>query len=765
MMPEPLRPPLRIGWAVFGALGLSAPLALAQHGASAPERSIEVSVDPKPKPPGSLVTLSLENASLDEVVHTMSVMTGMRFVIAATPKSFSANVVAPQKVTVEEAYQALLSVLSANHLTLVPAGPFSKIIDSLDASHEAPVGGPSAAIPNEDRFITYVHKVLHVRAEEIAAAVLSKMTSHDGSVLAYGDALIVTDTGQSVRRMMRVLEELDVAGVEDKLWLEPLRYAVAVDVKKEIDELIDLKAAQGKDVRRDPSNDARITRVVAVERPNAVLIVGTEAGYHRLLELFKQIDVPQRLGGQMHVVMLEHAEAKKLVTALNDAVSAATAPQQGAAKQPLLGVFESPVKISAEETNNALIVTASAHDYAAIDDVIKSLDQPRRQVYIEAVVMDLGSDNTTNLGAALHGFGDLSGSLGPGSVAFGGFNPMQSLTLPTDPTTLQGLVLGVRGPSIPVPGFLQSVIGTSTIPGIGFLIDASIVAQDSDIIQSPSVMTTDNMPAEFHMQLNTSLQRNAPSMALPAIPGAPGSASPLAAAASYIPYSAPATQNYGKIGPMLQVTPHLNESDDVRLDVEETISDLTPDPPQGTLGTVNFIERHASTTMTVKDGSTAVIGGLARDIVQHTATKVPVLGDLPVIGIFFRSTTDTLSKSNLVLVLTPHIIRDEGDMKRVVSKRMEERQQFLDHYFLFRHDAVAPLSFDPDGGRGLLGDMQRWARKVEEERRLEVLARERDVVTHDPKPPLDMPTGPLPDAKPPSAPATASPAHSVVRVE
>ncbi len=728
-------------------------------------------LDPTPKSPGSLVTLSFEDARLDEVVHAMSVMTGKRFVIAATPKSFQASVVAPQKVTVEEAYQALLSVLAANRLTVVPAGRFWKIVDAADASREAPLSGGDgrADAPPEDRFVTYVHRVQHVRAEDVAASVLSKLASRDGSVLAYGSALIVTDTGTNVRRMMRVLTELDVAGAPDKVWLEPLRYAIAADVKKQIEELLDLKDARGRDLARELPDAARaphITRVVALERPNAILVVGTLAGYQRLLELLRQIDVPQPTGGQMHVIMLAHAEAKKLVTALNDAVNAASsaASATGAhdAKQPL-GIFDSPVKVSAEETNNALIVTASAHDFAAVSDVIRHLDQPRRQVYIEAVVMDLSVDNTTQVGAALHGFGDLSGSLGPGAVAYGGVNPMNSLALPTDPTALQGLVLGLRGPSIPVPGFLQSIIGTSTIPGIGFLIDASTVSSDSDIVQSPSVMTTDNVPAEFHVQLNTSLQRNAPSVALPSVPSATGAAS--ATASSYLPYSAPATQNYGKIGPMLQVTPHLNDSDDVRLDVEETISDLTPDPPQGTLGTVNFIERHAMTTMTVKDGSTAVIGGLVRDTVQHTATKVPILGDLPLLGVFFRSTSDIISKANLVLVLTPHIIRDEGDMKRVVGKRMEERQQFLDHYLLFHDDTGAPVGFDPRRGHGLLGEIQEDASKILEERTLAADAALRPAADHEERPALDLPSPPVPGAKEPPASATPPGTHGLSRVE
>jgi general secretion pathway protein D len=113
------------------------------------------------------------------------------------------------------------------------------------------------------------------------------------------------------------------------------------------------------------------------------------------------------------------------------------------------------------------------------------------------------------------------------------------------------------------------------------------------------------------------------------------------------------------------VTPHLNESDDVRLDVSETISDLTGDPPQGTLGTIDYVERAATTTLTVKDGHTAVIGGLVRNRVLHSATKVPLLGDIPILGALFRSTKDSVTRDNLVLVLTPHIIRSEDDKRHV----------------------------------------------------------------------------------------------------
>ena len=136
--------------------------------------------------------------------------------------------------------------------------------------------------------------------------------------------------------------------------------------------------------------------------------------------------------------------------------------------------------------------------------------------------------------------------------------------------------------------------------------------------------------------------------------------------------------------------------------MSETISDIGA--THGTLGTVDFTERGAQTTLTVKDGHTAVIGGLVRDRVVHSATKIPLLGDIPVIGALFRSTLDQAEKGNLVLVLTPHIIRSEDDMRRIFEQRMQERQEFLDHYFVFRDGT--PVGFDPARGHGLLAELR-----------------------------------------------------------
>jgi general secretion pathway protein D len=766
--------------ALVGSLALWSSVAVAQAHApalpssrpapapAAPDDSLTVdsALELAPRRPDEQVTLSLENADLPELVRTMSEMTGKRFLVATTGKSFQATVISPQKVTVAEAYQAFLSILAANHLTVVPRGRFLKIIDAQDAAHEAPVRSTREGVVPEERYVTYVHRVSHVPADEMAA-VLAKLASHDAAIIPYGNVLLLTDTGASVQRMMRVLDELDVAQAEDRLWLEPLQYASSVDVKRELDELLDVKAPD-KDRSRAaaPAGEARITKLVSLDRPNALLVVGSQAGYERLLELLRAIDVATPGEGQMHVIMLQHADAKKIVGPINEAVTAAAtasgAPGSAGASGHAERALDAAVKVSAEETSNALIVTAGAHDFAAVREVIRRLDRPRRQVYIEAVVMDLSVQRTTAIDTALHGFASAGSS---GTLAYAGSNPLKSLSLPTDASSLQALVLGIRGPSIPVPDFLQTALGTSSIPGLGFFLDAYTVASNSDILQTPHILATDNTPAEIHVQLNTSLQRNAASFGTAATTGAASAASGLSL------LSAPATANYGKIGPQIKITPHIDESDEVRLDVEETISDLGTSGPQGTLGTIDFTERGASTTLTVKDHHTAVIGGLVVDKVVHQVTKIPLLGDVPLLGALFRSSSDVIEKDNLVLVLTPYIIRDEDDMRDIFEKRMQERQEFLDHYFVFRDGP--PLGFDPAHGHGALAALRSSYREAAEQRLFESQVTPAMASSHPPRPAIDLPSSvgvtasqsAMPSAGPAATLHVAVPPRSVEHVE
>jgi general secretion pathway protein D len=722
----------------------------------------EAGVEYEPRPGGERVSFSLEDADLPELVRVIGELTGKRFIFGGKVRNIKATVFSPQKVTVAEAYQAFLSILEANGLTVVPHGRFYKIIDSPDAKMGAPVYVAGQGGPAEDRYITRLHRLRNVNAEEVAN-VLGHFKSKDGDIVVYGpgNLLIVTDTGTNIQRMMRILEDVDIAGVGDQIWIEPIHYGSAADIAQRLDEVFDIKANAGAAGAKPGEgkgtvtvgSDVHVSKIIADDRSNSLVIIATERAYLRILEFIKRLDVPANIaGGEIHVVMLQHADAVELGKTLNDIISGAAAAGgsapaaggKGAAGNSPLEIFESRVKVSSDKATNSIVVTSSLRDFANLRTVIDQLDQPRRQVFIEAVIMDLTINRQNQLGMAFNGGAAPSttiGSTAGQTLLYGGLNPFRSILLPSPADqTLNAFALGVRGPGLPGS---ENLLGTGfSIPAFGILINALASTNDADILSTPHILATDNIPAEINVGQNIPLQTNSAGFGgLPGLPGgaAAGAAGALGALGGLGGGGIAPRQD---IGTKVKITPHLNDSDEVRLEVSEEISDTTGLAPIGSLGAVPFAKRTATTQLVVKDQQTAVIGGLMRSRVARTDTKIPLLGDIPVLGALFRSRSSTLEKANLILVLTPYIIREQADLRTVFERKMQERQEFLDHYFVFAEQNEYEPPKDYSRMIGLLEDIRQSYSDVDDERRLQDLQRPRELKTHEPGQPLELP-GPI----------------------
>jgi general secretion pathway protein D len=719
----------------------------------------ETGVEYAPRNQGDRVAFSLEDADLPELVRVIGELTGKRFIFGGKVHNIKATVFSPQKVTVAEAYQAFLSILEANGLTVVPHGRFYKIVDSPDAKMGAPVYVAGQGATAEERYITRIHRVRNANADEIAA-VLGHFKSKDGDITVYapGNLLIITDTGTNIQRMLRILEDVDVGGIGDQIWVEPIHYGAASDIASRLNEVFDLKAgAKPGDKGIAVAGDVHISKILADDRSNSVVIIGTEHAYLRILEFIKRLDIPHSGEGEIHVLLLQHADAVELAKTLNEIVTGAAAqggatPKAGAAP---LTIFESGVKVSADKATNSIVVTSSLRDFANLRTVIDELDQPRRQVFIEAVIMDLSIDRQNQLGMAFH-LGDVENgpTAGGQTLLYGGLNPLKTILLPslTD-STLSAFAFGVRGPSLPGS---ENLLGTGiSIPAFGILVNALASTNDADILSTPHILATDNIPAEINVGQNIPLQTNFGGLgSLPGLGGAAGGANPLAALGGL-------TGGFGgaaprqDIGTKVKIVPHLNDSDEVRLEVTEEISDVTGQQPLGTLGVVPFSKRTAQTQLVVKDQQSIVIGGLVRNRVARTDTKIPLLGDIPVLGALFRSRSSSMQKSNLILVLTPYIIREQSDLRTVFERKMQERQEFLDHYFVFSDQNEYEPPKDYSRTNGLLEDVRRSYAEAEDQRRLDDLTRPREVKTHEPGQPLELP---MPVSSEPSAGSPAAPA-------
>ncbi len=711
----------------------------------------EQGVDFEPKSPDYKVAFSLEDADLPELVRVIGQLTGKRFIFGGKVRNIKATVYSPQKVTVAEAYQAFLSILETNGLTVVPHGRFLKIVETGGiASQPTPTYEAGQGSPAEDRYVTRIHRLTHVSAEEVGN-VLGKFKSKDGDIVVYapGNLLIITDTGTNIRRMMQIVEDVDIGAAGDQIWIEPVHYASASEIAARVNELFDIKGGAPKDEKGKPvsavgAGDLHVTKLLPDDRTNSLVIVATERAYMRILEIIKRLDVPQTGEGEIHVLPLQHADAVELTKVLNEIITGAggntTAggvPQkkEGPAGTVMSGIFEAGVKVSADKATNSIVVTSSLRDYAQLHSVIERLDLPRRQVFIDAVVLDLDINRSNTLGFNFHGADTVpTGSFGD-SLLYGGLNPLKTILLP-DPTTLQGMALGVRGPGIPGS---ENLLGTGlTIPAFGALINALATSGDADVLSTPHILATDNEDAEINVGQNIPLQTNSGFAGLPSAGGAAGGAGATAGLAGLgLLGAGGAGGARTDVGTKIKIKPHLNESNEVRLELTEEISEALN--PQGQLGVVPITKRNAMTKLIVRDQQTVIIGGLMRNRITHSEDKIPILGDIPVLGALFRNTTDAMEKSNLILILTPFIIREQSDLRTIFERKMQERQEFLDRYFIFSDKQEYIPPHDYSRTFGLLEDIRSSYHGVEERKILDEATRPKELVHHEPGEPLEMP--------------------------
>jgi len=693
------------------------------------------------QPGATRVKFNLQDADLAELVNHISGLTGKRFIFGDKIRQIKATVVSPEPVTLEEAYQAFLSILDANGMTVVPHGRFLKIVDSgAAATQPTPVIARGEPVPDSDRFVTRLYRLQHASTDD-AVALLGKFKSKEGDVSVYapGKLLIITDTATQVRRLQRILEEIDVGGVGQHLWIEPVHHGSAEALAKQMAEIFELGAssavgANGGAAASDPAlKSAGLSKIIADAELNALVIVGTEAGYLRLLEVLKRLDSEATEASTIHILPLQHAIADELSQTLNQMLGSARAgagSTSPTANGIALGTFEGELRVTPDKSTNSLIITASNRDFASLKLVIQDLDHARRQVFIEAVVMDLSVSDSNTLGFSFHG-GSTVGAQND-SLLLAGFQAQNSLGFPSaDASLLQGFAAGITGPAIPGT---TNLLGTGlSVPEFGVVLNAVASSGRSNILATPHIIATDNVAAEISVGENIPLQTNVGS-GLSALSSAASSSTSAASLLSGLGGTGAAPRQ--DVGNKIKITPHINESNQVRLEIDQESS--AQGATSGTLGAVSITKRTANTTVIVQDQQTVVIGGLMNDSYTTTRTKVPVLGDLPVLGALFRSTVTEKSKKNLLLVLTPHVIRDQEDLRKIFERKMQERQEFLDRAFVFSDDEWKPPQ-DWSRTHGLVEDIRKSFAEVAEQERLEQASKRREVPSHTPSAPIDLP--------------------------
>lgn len=605
------------------------------------------------------VVLSVQDASLQEFARQISELTGRRFILAAGDSEASFTVVSASAITRAEAYNVFLSVLRSHGLTSIRHGAFEKIVKARGVHQQpSPVLDRGSRTPAHERFYTRLYRLRFASADEVSKLLL-KFKSRVGKVTpASAQLLILTDTGASIRRLLRLSEELDTERTDKSVWIEPVKHRSARKLARLFDRIYRFKDGD--------------LQVLAEETTNSLIIIGDSQSHDSLSRQLARLDT-NNLGGPWRIIRLSHANALE-ITDLLDTLLGGRRNRQSIGRLQSIG-FEGDVDITPDEPTNSLLVKSSSHDFAKLQLTIAKLDQQRAQVFIEAVVMDVSGEESweRNLGA----HGGLTSGTGPeATLVLGGFNARRSIA--PNASELQALAIGVRGPELDVDGVVSGVPPGLSTPAFGAVLNA--FAQDSSVkvLATPHLLILDNASAEIRIGENVPLQTGAPQS------GGRAAFPPIV------------NIQRADVGTLIKVTPHINEENAVRLELEQEVSAAAG--TQGQLQALTVTQRIAKTTVTVADQQTVVIGGLASTTHSVAQTKVPLLGDLPVLGSLFQSSQQKRRRTNLLLLLTPHVIRRQEDLRRVFQARVRERQQFLDRHFVFDRHWRAPGDFSRSVG-------------------------------------------------------------------
>ena len=614
------------------------------------------------------------------------------------------TVIAPNKMSATEAYRVFLVALSTIGLTVVPKGNALRIVESTAARHETvPLVGKGAPDPT-DQVVRYVYRPSYAQADTLVQA-FSALKSDAGDVQLVGAMLLITDYGSHVRDMMSLAHLIDVPGGSDGIYTIAVQHADAIKLVDKITTILGLtsKSATPAPTPAPAAKDAVgvPSRLIVDERTNTLIVAGSEAGYLRVKALVERLDISLDVegGASIHVYRLGSAIAEELAKTLNDAISGqpakTTTPAVPHPASPALGdalgtALEGQVRVIADAPTNALIVMSSGRDFLAIKDVIHELDQPRRQVYIEALILEVGVSSGLDAGVSAHGgIPDGAGGLALAGVQMPSLSSLDTKSL----QGASGLVGGVVGKALEGS---TSILGLGrSIPSYGVLFQAVASHTNTNVLSAPSIIALDNSEAKYKVGTNIPYKKGE---SVGGVGSLEGSVS---------------TQIDRKdLLLELDIKPHISIDDSVLLEIKHDAADLAD--TTSALGP-SWSTRSFETRVLVKDQQTVVIGGLMQERASEITTKVPILGDVPLLGYLFRYSTKSKRKTNLVIMLTPYIIKDQLDLEAIRQRKTREQDEFTRSFGTLATMTYRP-TMDYRRKRGLIEEINRVVGDIEQER-------------------------------------------------
>ncbi|MGA7827613.1 MAG: type II secretion system secretin GspD [Geobacteraceae bacterium] len=576
------------------------------------------------------IVLNFSDVDISTMVKFISDLTGKNFIMDDRVKG-KISVFSPAKISTDEAFNVFTSVLELKGFAVVKTGKFYKILPANDARQSGMriLSGNERAPVNE-AYIAQVIPLNRMPSKE-AETFLKPIVSKDGYVASFGpsNSLLVVDSALNVQKVLDIVKSIDSDMNRDGAELVFLHHASADNIASIVQEWLYGRDQTRRSVQRQNQSESVGGLLVPDTRLNAVIIFGNDKDKEEIKKLIALVDVePPTSSSKINVYYLENADAtdvSKVLEGMFKTTTTTTAARPGTSQQ---SAFEGTnISITPDKATNSLVIMASPTDYQNLIQVIKKLDRRRRQVFVKALIAEVSLDKLREIGTQL----GVGGAGSDGTIAAAGvFDPFNFLGASN---AQQKAVVQI----------LQGLANNVNFSGALKLLDQNDAI---NVLSTPTILTSDNKEAEIFVGEN-----------VPFVSSTNLSSTGLS------------QQSIERkdTGITLRITPQITEGEYIKLDIYQEISAVKNS--KGEAADLVTTKRSAKTSVVVKNDDSVVIGGLIQTRDEDVVNKIPILGDIPLIGYLFKTKSKSRTKTNLLIMLTPMIVRDAADMAAVTQKQ------------------------------------------------------------------------------------------------
>jgi general secretion pathway protein D len=610
------------------------------------------------------ILLEFEDVTLYELARYFADVLRKNFLLSddGALKAKRVQFVGHSAVSVEEAWMAFHQALSTHGFTVVEGNEMFTIVPSSNAKQEALEVGEGAP-PVGELYGTRLLEVKNARVSDLVP-ILTPLLSKDAEVVAYvpGNKLIITDNANNVRKVAELVELLDEAAPSTTMKTIHLKHAPAAEVKAAIEAVFVTPSAakpaespkKGAKARTEPvltktgEEEKLVTRVLDYERTNMLVVLANAEGHAAVMGLVAELDADVAVRKHLHVVHPKYAMAEEIAAVLEQLREEAKV--QPAAK-PATGWTNSSARFAADPATNTLAVVAEPEEYEAIAELIAELDVARGQVFVDAVFVELTSADGEELALGAH---VLPGEDSPGLLSAQLSSDQSFNTFTVSPDLLTGLASGVFGPLVEVVG-ADGVL--TQVPVFGIALRALEATTDLHVMGNPSLLALD------HEEATLSVGRKIPY------------ATSNTATTLGVPIQ---TFDRLDVAMALTVTPHIHDPSMVTLDLELTVDEVEGSSAESALeGGPVTTNREVTSRVMVEHGQTIVLAGVTGTKLERIESKVPILGDIPLIGALFRGHSEESRNTNLMVFLTPYVVEQPRDLLEIRKIKEAQRMEFV----------------------------------------------------------------------------------------